>query len=197
MSPPAIKLFVTDTGPLITLAAGDSLDYLLLLDLEVVVPDAVVYEATREIGALGARQIVDWVQARANRIRVVPTSSFADAIEMMRAGLMPRSKDLGERAALEAIEGAGLGVGAAAMLLTEDDKVFRRLVSLPDSAPSTTIPISTRDFLEMLERERLINSADEVYRRAEDAGRFASRRKMLDAADERARAAVATLLKRP
>ena len=40
------KLIVTDTGPLITLAAADSLDYLLYPGVPVYVPDAVLYEAT-------------------------------------------------------------------------------------------------------------------------------------------------------
>lgn len=37
------KLIVTDTGPLITLAAADSLDYLLYPDAPVYIPDAVLY----------------------------------------------------------------------------------------------------------------------------------------------------------
>jgi hypothetical protein len=38
------KLIVPDTGPLITLAAADSLDYLLYPAVPVYVPDAVLYE---------------------------------------------------------------------------------------------------------------------------------------------------------
>jgi hypothetical protein len=40
------KLIVTDTGPLITLAAADVLDYLLYPGVPVYIPDAVLYEAT-------------------------------------------------------------------------------------------------------------------------------------------------------
>lgn len=193
-----VALFVTDTGPLITLAAAESLDYLLLTPLDVVVPDAVVYEATKDVDALGAAAILEWLQRNAARVRVAPTSIFADVFVASTAGVRPRFKGLGERAAMEAIESAGLPPGSAAVLLTEDDKVYRRLLALDGGAPpETTIPLSTRDFLDALESGGLINSADEVYRRAEDAGRFASRRKMLEAADERARAAVAAFLKRP
>lgn len=193
-----VALFVTDTGPLITLAAAESLDYLLLTPLDVVVPDAVVYEATKDVDALGAAAILEWLQRNAVRVRVAPTSIFADVFVASTAGVRPRFKGLGERAAMEAIESAGLPPGSAAVLLTEDDKVYRRLLALDGGAPpETTIPLSTRDFLDALESGGLINSADEVYRRAEDAGRFASRRKMLEAADERARAAVAALMKRP
>jgi hypothetical protein len=43
-----LKLFVVDTGPLITLAVAEALDYLLLLDIDLIIPHAVDYEATRE-----------------------------------------------------------------------------------------------------------------------------------------------------
>jgi hypothetical protein len=36
-----IKLFVIDTGPLITLAVANSLDYLLYVQADIVIPDAV------------------------------------------------------------------------------------------------------------------------------------------------------------
>jgi hypothetical protein len=59
------------------------------------------------------------------------------------------------------------------------------------------ISITTWDFLEGLEEAHRINSAEEVYRRAEDAGRLASRRAAHAAAHERAIAAVKDLLRRP
>lgn len=55
--------------------------------------------------------------------------------------------------------------------------------------------ITTRDFLEGLQEAQRINSVDDVYQRAEDAGRFASRRATLAAQHERAVAAVRNLLK--
>jgi len=39
-----LKLFVVDTGPLINLASAQSLDYLLYVNADVVIPDAVLYE---------------------------------------------------------------------------------------------------------------------------------------------------------
>ena len=41
MTTPRVCLYVLDTGPLITLAAADSLDYLLYPNVQVVIPDAV------------------------------------------------------------------------------------------------------------------------------------------------------------
>lgn len=59
------------------------------------------------------------------------------------------------------------------------------------------ISMTTWDFLQGLEEAHRINSAEEVYRRAEDAGRLASRRAALAASHERAIAAVKELLRRP
>jgi hypothetical protein len=42
----SLKLFVIDTGPLITLAVANALDYLLYVQADIVIPDAVLYEAT-------------------------------------------------------------------------------------------------------------------------------------------------------
>jgi hypothetical protein len=53
------KLIVPDTGPLITLAAADSLDYLLYPNVPVYVPDAVLYEATVTSDAIGAQSMFD------------------------------------------------------------------------------------------------------------------------------------------
>jgi hypothetical protein len=63
-----IKLFVVDTGPLITLAVANSLDYLLYVQADIVIPDAVLYEATYDAAKLGAQDIIDWLKA--NRMRI-------------------------------------------------------------------------------------------------------------------------------
>lgn len=55
----SLKLFVVDTGPLITLAVAQSLDYLLFVNADLVIPDAVLHEATRDaIKGLMARSKV-------------------------------------------------------------------------------------------------------------------------------------------
>lgn len=50
------KVLVLNTGPLITLAAAETLDYLLYPRVPVIVPNAVLYEATRESQALVRRR---------------------------------------------------------------------------------------------------------------------------------------------
>ena len=67
------KLIITDTGPLITLAAADSLDYRLYPGVPVYLPDAVLYEATVNSGALGAASIAAWAQAHTGDVRPIAT----------------------------------------------------------------------------------------------------------------------------
>jgi len=97
------RLIVMDTGPLITLAVADSLDYLLYPGVPVYVPDAVLYEATRDSAALGAPQILDWAQRNSEQVRTISTEVFFNYIESHAANPARREKDLGERAAIEAI----------------------------------------------------------------------------------------------
>ena len=73
----SLKLFVVDTGPLITLAAANALDYLLLVQADIVIPDAVLYEATHDAAKLGAQDIINWVKAHRSRIELAPTQAFA------------------------------------------------------------------------------------------------------------------------
>ena len=100
----SLKLFVVDTGPLITLAAANALDYLLLVQADIVIPDAVLYEATHDAAKLGAQDIINWVKAHRSRIELAPTQAFA-IFEAARE-FIPRLRqpDLGERAAVEVIE---------------------------------------------------------------------------------------------
>ena len=57
-----LKIFVVDTGPLSTLAVAQSLDYLLYVDADVIIPDAVLHEATYDAARLGAQDIIDRVK---------------------------------------------------------------------------------------------------------------------------------------
>ena len=104
---------------------------------------------------------------------------------------------MGERAAIEAIHDAiQLGPQEHAILITEDDRVLRRVLVLEAELTARMIPITTRDFLLGMETAGRINSAEEVYRRAEDAGRLASRRAALAMQHDKAKQAVEQLLRR-
>ena len=184
-----------DTGPLITLAAADSLDFLLYPGVPVCIADAVLYEATQDATALGASAILDWAQANSDAVRTLSTETFFNFVQRREADPGWREKDLGERAAIEAIHDAiHLAPGERALLMTEDDRALRRVLVLEAELTRLMIPVTTRDFLGALEAARRIQSAEEVYRRAEDAGRLAGRREALRDQHQRARDAVLRLL---
>lgn len=124
-----LTLFVVDTGPLITLAAAGSLDYLLYVDANVVIPDAVLHEATFDAARLGAQDVVDWVKARRQRIEIAPTRAHQVFNAARSATPSLREPDLGERAAVEVIEEPDRLIGAErGVLLCEETEVLRRVV---------------------------------------------------------------------
>lgn len=185
------KIVVTDTGPLITLAAAERLDYLLYPGLPVLVPDAVFYEAVRDEEAIGARAIVDWIQVHSGAVLMLPTAVFSDYLRNVEARGPYREKDLGERAAIEVVTDAiSLGENERALLMMEDDRALRRVLLPGAPALGRMIPLTTRDFLEALEEARRIQSADEVYRAAENRGRLPGRATVLRQQHEDALAAV-------
>jgi hypothetical protein len=189
-----LKLFVVDTGPLITLAAADSLDYLLYVDADVVIPDAVLYEATHDAARLGAQDIIDWAKRRHSSIEIAPTKAY-EGFDAARATIPNfREPDLGERAAVEVIEEPDRLIGdERGILLCEETAVLRRVV-VRDRA--RIVEISTLDFLILLEAEQRIQSAEAVFERAKQAGRTASRAEKLGRQDEPTLDAIRRLVRR-
>lgn len=191
---PTIKIFVVDTGPLITLASARSLDYLLFVEADIVIPDAVLHEATRDAARLGAQDIIDWVKANRVHVEIAPTKAYQvyDAARMTIPNL--REPDLGERAAVEVIEEPDRLQGdERGVLLCEETAVLRR-VTVRDR--ERIVELSTLDFLRILEAEQLIQSADQVFELAGQAGRSASRASKMRAHDDATRRAVHDLVKR-
>lgn len=187
-----LSLFIVDAGPLITLAVAEALDTLLHVQAAIIIPDAVFYEATRDVARLGASDILDWVAAHHRVVELAPTRTFQvfDAARDTLPGL--REPDLGERAAVEVIEQSGRLQGAErAVLLCEETAVLRR-VTVRDRA--RIVELSTLDFLRVLEAERRIQSAEELFRRAAEAGRMASRVEKLASQDAATREAVRRLV---
>jgi len=189
-----LKLFVVDTGPLITLAVAQSLDYLLYADADLVIPDAVLYEATHDAARLGAQDIIAWVKTHRSRIEVAATKTYEifDAARMTMPNL--REPDLGERAAVEVIEEPDRLQGAErGLLLCEETAVLKRVVVRDRER---FVEISTLDYLRILEAEQRIQSAEQVFELAAHAGRLASRAERLRRQDDATRAAVQSLVRR-
>ncbi len=190
--PVDVRIIVTDAPPLITLAAAQSLDYLLYPELPVLIPDAVFYEATNVAGKLGAQEIIAWYRAHPNAVHVEPTETFQDATALatMRGGRM--AKDLGERAAVEVVRTYPLSENERALLLS-DDRDAERLVVID---PAKLILLTTWDYLRQLEAARRIQSADAVIEAVRQTGRNPPLRDLWNQHDPEIREAVQGILAR-
>jgi hypothetical protein len=162
-----VAIIVTDAPPLITLAAAQSLDYLLYPELPVIVPDAVLYEATQAGGKLGAQEILDWYRAHTEQVRIEPTQIFQDEMTLRENPGHKRARDLGERAAIEVVRNYPLTADGRALLLSDDRDAERLLVFEPEKA----ILLTTWDYLRQLEEAQRIQSADAVFEAVQRTGR--------------------------
>jgi hypothetical protein len=86
--PVEVAIIVTDAPPLITLAAAQSLDYLLYPELPMIVPDAVFHEPTAAAGKLGAQEILEWYRAHMEQVRVEPTATFRAEIVLREKAIL-------------------------------------------------------------------------------------------------------------
>ncbi len=190
--PVDVRIIVTDAPPLITLAAAQSLDYLLYPGLPVLIPDAVFYEAAGFAGKLGAQEIIDWQRAHEDAVQIESTHAFADAITLASAAGRRLPRDLGERAAVELIRDYPLAEHERALLLSDDRDVERMMVVDPDRL----ILLTTWDYLRQLEQAQRIQSADAVVEAVRAAGRNPPTRGIWDQHDPEIRDAVRAVIER-
>lgn len=176
MSKP-FSLIVTDTSPLLTLVLADALDTLLRPGMAVSIPDAVYIEATRVHGAPGADQIVEWINAHLDVVRIVPTDIGIDQQRRLEEGRSIRG--LGEQAAIETLERFLRSDPAAEALLLFEDTDIEKRRAVVDQRVSL---ISTGDFLRELEAAGLIQSTDYILDQAAAQGRNVERQR--EAGDE-------------
>jgi len=173
MTVPRVCLYVLDTGPLITLAAADSLDYLLYPNVQLVIPDAVFYEATRDTAKLGAQSIIDWVKQHHAQIEIAVTNSYLNFTAAREVNPRAYAPNLGEQAAVEVIEEPDRLQGdEKAILLCEETAVTKRIAVFQRDK---IIELGTMDFLLLLEEAQRIQSADAIFERALQKGRNPSR----------------------
>lgn len=166
------SLIVTDTSPLFTLVLAGSLDVLLRPGLGISIPDAVYIEATRVHGAPGAEQIMEWINAHLDVVRIVPTDIGIDQQRRLEEGRSIRG--LGEQAAIETLERfLRSNPTAEALLLFEDSDVGKRR-AIVDQRVSL---ISIGDFLRELEMAGLIQSTDYILDQASAHGRNVERQR--------------------
>jgi hypothetical protein len=156
----------------LTLVLADSLDVLLRPGLSVFIPDAVYIEATRVRGAPGAEQIMEWINAHPDFVRIVPTDIGIDQQRRIDDGRSTRG--LGEQAAIEALDRfLRTNPKAEALLLFEDSDIAKRRAIVDERASL----ISTGDFLRALEAASLIQSTDYILDQASERGRNVERQR--------------------
>lgn len=188
-----VRIIVADAPPLITLAAARSLDYLLYPQLPVIIPDAVLYEATGAAGKLGADEILDWYRTHAALVRIEPTEIFQNEMTLREiAGRRP-ARDLGERAAIEVIRTLPLGEDERVLLLSDDRDAERLVIVDADKL----ILLTTWDYLRQLEEAQRIQSADAVIEAVRQTGRNPPLRDLWSGHDPEIRDAVKAILSRP
>lgn len=185
-----VTLIVSDVSPLITLAAAQRLDYLLYPRTPIIIPDAVFYEATRQIDKLGAQAIINWVRIHADSVRIEPTEAFKNEVVRISTQGGRMTRDLGERAAVEVIRDYPMRDDDRAILLTDDRDVER--VVVVDRL--RIIPLTTWDYLCQLEEAQRIQSADAVFEAARQAGRYPATHVLWKDHDPEIRDAVRTII---
>ena len=162
-----LALIVTDSGPLITLAAGDALDALLIPGLPVIIPDMVRFEVIRDLDKPGAREVADWIRANEPlRVRVASTEVFEEFEVLRGVNPLTKTKDRGEQAAAEVLARELENADFGAILVFEDSMVRKQnfLVRLPDEVAVT----STSEFLFGLQRHGKLDDAQAILDRAVD-----------------------------
>jgi hypothetical protein len=136
----------------------------------VLVPDMVYAEVTRDMTRLGADEIVDWLRANREQVQIVATAVYAEFETLRGANPQIRSRDRGERAAVEVLDyEIARDPTLHALLLFEDSDIHSR--SFVRTLPERVMAISTGDFLRALEAENLIQSADHILDEAAVRGR--------------------------
>lgn len=162
-----VKLLLSDTGPLFTLALAEALDLLGRLSIPVVLTDEVVHEATWNPRSEAAMRVRRWIDGKPDYLEIVETEVGRMAAELRRAGKNAPT-DLGEESVLNAIKTGRAGEGPYVILFEES-----RLADPQFFGPRPVHAVSTRAFLVGLERAGILaqGDADALWRNVRSAKR--------------------------
>jgi hypothetical protein len=165
-------VIVPDTGPLVHLAQAGALGLLHEIGRRVVVTDMVAIEATAELAKPGAADIRDWLEAGRAPGSNAPIS--IEATDVGRAFQTARRADptfrwrgAGELSILEWLRDEVDRAERAVLIVYENGKVPRLIGDYGIDADIDIV--TTRAFLELAERQKVVGSADEVWRRITEA----------------------------
>lgn len=164
-----ISLVVTDSGPLITLALAGELDVLIVkTEIHVVIPDLIRFEVLRHMDKPGAREIDDWIRNNEpERVRIASTEEYEEFMLLLSLKPNAKTKSRGEAAASEVLKRELARGDRIGILLFEDGDVRANKYTL--TAPDNVLMLSTAQFLMGLEREKVIQSAEDILDRVTEA----------------------------
>lgn len=165
-------VIVPDTGPLVHLAQAGALGLLHEIGRRVVVTDMVAIEATAELAKPGAADIRDWLEAGqalgSNAPISIETTDVGRAFQTARrADPTFRWRGAGELSILEWLRDEVDRAERAVLIVYENGKVPRLIGDYGIDADIDIV--TTRAFLDLAERQRVVGSADEVWRRITEA----------------------------
>jgi hypothetical protein len=161
------QVVLTDTGPLITLAAAKSLDLLLEPGKRIIVPDMVVIEATRYPDKPGAADILHWVH-NTPTVNYVETNQAQVYYARLKLNPAFKGKDYGEFAAIEVLNKLFTrDPSMGAIMLWEDGRIGT--FDFRNGLPPNVELMTTNEFLSHLEVLGVIPSAAVIFDRAQAA----------------------------
>jgi hypothetical protein len=166
-------VIVPDTGPLIHLAQTDALHLLHQIGGRVVVADMVAFEATQDLTKPGAQEIQDWLDAgqklNSNApVLVAPTEIGRLFTTARTVDPTARAKDAGELAIMQWLGNYVDYHSDASILIVYENGKIPRFVRETGLDMATDV-LTTRAFLELAERRKVIVSAKEYWQRIVEA----------------------------
>ena len=152
-------IVIVDTGPLKTLAYGESLKLLLVPDIPVYVSDMVVDELLNGSQHQGNATALEFInQHVGNEIEIIQTGVPQIYDELKHLGVDP-----GDESIRRIINQYEETEGLYALLVSEDDKFMRSADPF-----GHTYMMTTRPFLQELESRHMIDDAEIIMRKAEE-----------------------------
>jgi hypothetical protein len=160
---------VPDAGPLISLAHGDALELLLLLQLPILLVDEIVQEVTAAREAPDAQRLRAFIADNRAVVRVAETFVGRSAAAERARDPAARLRGVGEAAIAEVVSRIDelVPVGEPILVLFEDSDVPRIQMLLRGNVHL----LSTRAMLLGMERVGLIPSMDAVWQAIRAGGR--------------------------
>lgn len=168
-----VVLIVPDSGPLISLAKGNSLNLLLKLNIPIYITDQVYYETTKDTRFQDAIDIRKFIEDNPNVINIFETL-FGKIAAQERKDLNPkRQPGIGEASISEFMARLDEVTGdshSPALLLFEDTDIQKSKIIIP----SHVHLLSTKGLLVGLEQNHVIKSANDIWEKMNSNGRHPS-----------------------